>query len=53
MLLRPVENPACTAFEEYEDMPRMVLLNINNVVTKLMKATNCLGYFVYVVALGF
>ena len=48
MHVPPVENPACAAFEEYEDVPKTVLLNFTEddvtwVTSKLSGAAGVLG----------
>ena len=48
MRVSPVENPMCTAFEEYEDIPEMVPLdftedNVTWVVSKLSDTAGELG----------
>ena len=48
MLVPPVENPACAAFEKYEDVPKTVPLNfaeddVTWVASKLFSAAGALG----------
>ena len=48
MRVPPVENPTCSAFEEYEDVPEMVPLNFTEdevtwVASKLSSAAGALG----------